>query len=77
MWFVCQVIVLSIRPRMKVLFTHPLRCDPTTLPLLSWQFVIIQVADDSRVVDPVLAFARESTLHFFQVSDTQTTYLGL
>ncbi|XP_068082015.1 vacuolar protein sorting-associated protein 8 homolog isoform X2 [Anabrus simplex] len=63
-----KVIVVSIRPRMQVLFTHPLQCSPATLPLLTWQFVIIQMADSSRVVDPVLSFARESTIYFFQVS---------
>ncbi|XP_049808749.1 vacuolar protein sorting-associated protein 8 homolog [Schistocerca nitens] len=63
-----KVIVVSIRPRMRVLFTHPLQSSPVSLPLISWQFVIIQMADTSRVVDPVLAFARDSTLHFFQVS---------
>ncbi|XP_063227477.1 vacuolar protein sorting-associated protein 8 homolog [Bacillus rossius redtenbacheri] len=63
-----KVIVVSIRPRMKVLFTHSLQASPATLPLITWQFVIIQMADTSRVIDPVLAFARESTIHFFQVS---------
>lgn len=63
-----KIIVVSIRPRMKVLFTFPLKAHPATLPLVSWQFVIIQVGDQSRVVDPVLAFARESTVHFYQVT---------
>ncbi|XP_052128558.1 vacuolar protein sorting-associated protein 8 homolog [Frankliniella occidentalis] len=63
-----KIIVVSIRPRMKVLFTFPLKAHPATLPLVSWQFVIIQVGEQSRVVDPVLAFARESTVHFYQVT---------
>jgi len=64
-----QVIVVSIRPRMRVLFTQSLvHPSPATLPLLAWQFVIIQMADGTRVIDPVLAFARESTVHFFQVN---------
>jgi hypothetical protein len=42
---------------------------PFSLPLLSWEFVVIQVADTSRVMDPVLAFARDQTIHFFQVQD--------
>ncbi|XP_021918193.1 LOW QUALITY PROTEIN: vacuolar protein sorting-associated protein 8 homolog [Zootermopsis nevadensis] len=64
-----KVIVVSIRPRMRVLFTQSLlHTSPATLPLLSWQFVIIQMADGARVIDPVLAFARESTIFFFQVS---------
>ena len=41
--------------------------DASTLPLLAWQFVIIQVSESDRVIDPVLAFARESTVYFHQV----------
>ncbi|XP_046386782.1 vacuolar protein sorting-associated protein 8 homolog isoform X2 [Ischnura elegans] len=64
-----KVIVVTIRPRMRVVFTHSLHSsNPSTLPLLAWQFVVIQAADGSRVIDPVLAFARESTIHFFQMS---------
>lgn len=63
-----KIIVVSIRPRMKVLFTYPLKAHPATLPLISWQFVIIQVGEQSKVVDPVIAFARESTIHFYQVT---------
>ncbi|XP_033606542.1 vacuolar protein sorting-associated protein 8 homolog isoform X2 [Cryptotermes secundus] len=64
-----KVIVVSIRPRMRVLFTQSLlHTSPATLPLLAWQFVIIQTVDGTRVIDPVLAFARESTIFFYQVS---------
>ncbi|CAC5412316.1 VPS8 [Mytilus coruscus] len=41
--------------------------SPGTLPLLAWQFVVIQVSEKDRVIDPVLAFARESTIYFYQV----------
>ena len=54
---------------MKVLFTHPLVGRSNTLPLLGWQFVIIQMSKQSKVIDPVLAFGRQSTLHFFQLSE--------
>jgi hypothetical protein len=54
---------------MRVLFTQSLlHTSPATLPLLAWQFVIIQMADGTRVIDPVLAFARESVIFFFQVN---------
>jgi hypothetical protein len=54
---------------MRVLFTQSLlHTSPATLPLLAWQFVIIQMVDGTRVIDPVLAFARESTIFFFQVN---------
>ena len=66
---ISKVIVLTIRPSMKVLFTHPLVGRSNTLPLLGWQFVIIQMSKESKVVDPVLAFGRQTTLHFFQLSE--------
>ena len=66
---ISKVIVLTIRPTMKVLFTHPLVGRSNTLPLLGWQFVIIQMSKESKVVDPVLAFGRQTTLHFFQLSE--------
>ena len=36
--------------------------------MLSWQYVIIQVSEKERVVDPVLAFARDQTIYFYQVA---------
>lgn len=41
--------------------------DPATLPQLAWQFVIIQVSEKDRVIDPVLAFGRDQTIFFYQV----------
>ena len=67
---VSKVIVLTIRPSMKVLFTHPLTGGLKTLPILSWQFVIIQTSKANKVVDPVLAFGRQSTIYFYQLSET-------
>ncbi|RZF35520.1 hypothetical protein LSTR_LSTR010211 [Laodelphax striatellus] len=63
-----KVIVVSIRPNTRLLLTHSVTASSLALPLLSWQFVIIQAADSSRVMDPVLAFARDSTIFFYQVS---------
>ena len=67
---ISKVIVLTIRPVMKVLFTFPLIGGQKTLPLLSWQFVIIQTTKSHKVVDPVLAFGRQNTIHFYQLSET-------
>ncbi|CAG2122857.1 unnamed protein product, partial [Medioppia subpectinata] len=39
-----------------------------TLPLICWQFVMVQIAENTRVVDPVLSFARQNTIYFFQAS---------
>lgn len=62
-----KVLIVVIKPQLKVHYVHPLRGDPATLPLLSWQFVVIQVSDNNRVIDPVLAFARDQTIFFVQV----------
>lgn len=62
-----KIIVISIRPRLKVVFTHALPRLPTTLPLIAWQLVVIQSADHTRMTEPVLAFGRGSDLHFYRV----------
>ncbi|PVD38848.1 hypothetical protein C0Q70_01472 [Pomacea canaliculata] len=62
-----KVLVVTLRPQLKVMFTHPLKGDPATLPQLAWQFVIIQVSEKDRVIDPVLAFGRDQTIFFYQV----------
>ncbi|KAL4217419.1 Vacuolar protein sorting-associated protein 8 [Mactra antiquata] len=62
-----KVLLVTLTPQLKVVFTHPLKGSPSTLPLLAWQFVIIQLSESDRVIDPVLAFARESTIFFHQV----------
>ena len=66
---ISKVIVLNLKPAMRVIFTQSLVGRKDTLPLLGWQFVIIQVSRDSKVVDPVLSFARESTIYFYQLSE--------
>ena len=63
----CKLLVVVIKPQLKVLYIRPLVGDPATLPLLAWQFVLIQVTDEHRVLDPVLAFARDQTIYFVQV----------
>ncbi|XP_071579546.1 vacuolar protein sorting-associated protein 8 homolog [Temnothorax nylanderi] len=62
-----KVIVVSIRPRMRVVLSHPLTGAAIAPPQLSWQLVVIQTADGSRVIDPVLALARDNVVYFYQV----------
>ena len=62
-----KIFVVSLKPKLTVLFTFPLTGNPKYLPIISWQFVIIQKGDNKRYVTPILACARESTIHFFQV----------
>ncbi|XP_055528729.1 vacuolar protein sorting-associated protein 8 homolog [Wyeomyia smithii] len=63
-----KFFVVMIRPRLKVVKFHPMAGYPDCLPLLAWQMVLIQAADSSRTVDPVLAAARGSDLYFHQIS---------
>ena len=48
-------------------FLFPLQGDPATLPLIAWQFVVIEEPGQKRTVQPVLAFARDQTIFFYQV----------
>lgn len=63
-----KFFVVMIRPRLKVIKFHPLQGPPDSLPLISWQMVLIQSADSTRVIDPVLAAARGTNVYFHQVS---------
>lgn len=63
-----KFFILMIRPRLKVVKYHMLNGPPDSLPLLSWQMVLIQSADSSRSVDPVLATGRGQSLYFHQLS---------
>ncbi|CAG2121621.1 unnamed protein product, partial [Medioppia subpectinata] len=65
---VTKVIALSLRPAINVHFTQILKGKSDTLPLICWQFVMVQIAENTRVVDPVLSFARQNTIYFFQAS---------
>jgi hypothetical protein len=78
-----KLFVVALRPKLTVLFTYPLNGSTKYLPIINWQFVIIQKQDQQqqqqqyadiagisigrRHVCPILACARESTIHFFQV----------
>lgn len=54
---------------MRVVLSHPLCGAAAAPPQLSWQLVVIQTADGiTRVIDPVLALARDNMVHFYQVS---------
>lgn len=49
------------------MFTHALPRLPTALPLISWQLVVIQTVNNTKMTEPVLAFGRGSELHFYRV----------
>ena len=39
---ISKVITVTVRPKLKVLMTSQLKGDPATLPVICWQFVVIQ-----------------------------------
>lgn len=52
---------------MRVILVRALPPNSTVLPMLSWQFVVIQMGGSGKVVDPVLVYAKENSINFFQV----------
>ncbi len=69
---ISKVLVLTLRPSTRVLFSAPLSAAGAsdTLPVLSWQFVVVKTSSRDKVVDPVLAFGRHKTLFFYQVTQS-------
>jgi hypothetical protein len=63
-----KFFIIQVRPRLKVIKYHMLQGASDTLPLLSWQMVLIQSADTSRTVDPVLASGRGNSVYFHQLT---------
>lgn len=63
-----KFFVVMVRPRLKVIKYHTMVGPSDCLPLLAWQMVLIQAADSSRAVDPVLAVARGNNLYYHQIT---------
>ncbi|XP_025206602.1 vacuolar protein sorting-associated protein 8 homolog [Melanaphis sacchari] len=67
-----KVIIVTIRPNTELLLSNNIISSRPCLPLLSWQFVIIQFNktfnSSHRIMDPVLAFTRDDTVYFYQVN---------
>ncbi|XP_065068088.1 vacuolar protein sorting-associated protein 8 homolog isoform X2 [Rhopilema esculentum] len=62
-----KVIVVNLKPFPKAIFTKKLPGGRNTLPLLGWQFAVIQKEENSKYLCPVLAFARDKVIHFYQI----------
>lgn len=54
--------MISIKPRLKVLFNQPLPRICASLPLISWQLVSV-----GRTFQPVLAWGRHNELNYTRV----------
>ncbi|XP_053952628.1 vacuolar protein sorting-associated protein 8 homolog [Anastrepha ludens] len=62
-----KYFIVTIRPRLKVIKYHALQGPANSLPLLAWQMVLIQAADTTRSVDPVIVVGRGNQLFFHQL----------
>ncbi|XP_037952335.1 vacuolar protein sorting-associated protein 8 homolog [Teleopsis dalmanni] len=62
-----KYFIVTIRPRLKVIKYHALQGPADCLPLLAWQMVLIQAADTTRTVDPVIVVGRGNQLFFHQL----------
>ena len=70
-----KAIVVATRPKLSVMFSHQLEGDPRSLPLLTWQAVVIQLPKSrGRVVDPVFTFGRDKTIYFYQLTYTASAF---
>ncbi|EDW93646.1 vacuolar protein sorting-associated protein 8 homolog [Drosophila yakuba] len=74
-----KYFIVTVRPRLRVIKYHVLQGPPDCLPLLAWHLVLIQAADTSRSVDPVIVVGRGNQLFFHQlfVSNGRITLLYL
>lgn len=63
-----KFVVVTVKPRLKVIKFHQLNGPAECLPLLAWQMVLIQSSDSTRVIDPVLCAARGTSVYFHQIS---------
>ena len=65
-----KLFIVTLKPELNVLYTCQLPGSSRYLPLLNWQFAIIQQHQQKqayRLICPILAFARESTIKFLQI----------
>ncbi|EDW69676.1 vacuolar protein sorting-associated protein 8 homolog [Drosophila virilis] len=62
-----KYFIVTVRPRLRVIKYHALQGPADCLPLLAWHLVLIQAADTSRSVDPVIVVGRGNQLFFHQL----------
>ena len=78
-----KVYIATLKPKLSVVYSHPLTGDPDYLPLLAWQLVPIAqsasgagrpAAGARTVVEPVLAFAKENTVYLVQAVSSSSSH---
>jgi hypothetical protein len=66
-----KLFIVTLKPELNVLYTCQLPGSPRYLPILNWQFAIIQQQNNDqqtyRLICPILAYARESVITFLQI----------
>ncbi|XP_017773798.1 PREDICTED: vacuolar protein sorting-associated protein 8 homolog isoform X2 [Nicrophorus vespilloides] len=62
-----KIIIITVKPRLRVLYSHQLPRIPTSLPVISWQLVLV-----GKSWQPVLAWGRGSELNY-----TRITFAGV
>nr|XP_002121576.1 vacuolar protein sorting-associated protein 8 homolog [Ciona intestinalis] len=61
-----KILVVVLRPQIKIVFAHRLTTNPTCVPMLAWQLTVCH-SEGMRLIEPVLLFGRGDVLYFFQV----------
>ena len=60
-----KVFIISLRPKIAVIFSYLLKGNVSTLPVISWQFIKLQVNQNNQVLlEPVIVFGRDSKIVF-------------
>lgn len=67
-----KVCIVTLKPKLCVVYSHPLQGEASFLPLLAWQLVLIQTSKQTKMMEPVLAFAKESTVYLVQAVSSTT-----
>lgn len=63
-----KIFIVTLKPKLTVLFTFALNSPLKHLPILDWQLVILQSDMSKRYISPMLTCARDSSIHFFQLN---------
>ncbi|XP_067930193.1 vacuolar protein sorting-associated protein 8 homolog [Watersipora subatra] len=61
-----KLLVINLRPKVSIIYSFILTGQQDCLPLLCWRCAGVKVSGSDAVFEPVLAIARQSTIHFFQ-----------
>ena len=60
-----KVFIISLKPKIAVVFSYMLKGNVSTLPVISWQFIKLQVNHNNPVLlEPVIVFGRDSKIVF-------------